>query len=216
MFTTAIFDLDGTLINSLTDLANACNYALNKFNYPPHELNKYKYFVGNGIYKLVERSVPEGLKDKNNVLKVKAIFDEYYAQHSMDNTRPYEGIIELIKTLKANNINRAVLTNKADPYAKEIVKNFFGDLIPTVVGQKPENKTKPAPDGVYDIIKILGINKEECIFIGDSNVDIQTANNAKIKSIGVLWGFRTKEELQAAGATYIVETPKEISNIILM
>lgn len=208
-----IFDLDGTLINSIEDLAFAANYALEKNGFPVHDTDKYYYFVGNGIQKLIERAVPENT-DKDVIMKVKNDFSDYYNLHYIDKTKPYDGILELIKELKNKGVKTAVASNKPDFFTKIIVSHFFGDSFDFVQGQKDDIPKKPSPEIVYSILNELKTSKEDAVFIGDSNVDIFTAKNSGLKSIGCLWGFRTEEELQNAGADYIIAHPNEILYIL--
>lgn len=215
MYRLAIFDLDGTLLNSIGDLMSACNVALAHFNYPLHEEKDYKQFVGNGIYKLVERALPIEDRGEECVKEVKAVFDAYYKEHSLDQTRPYEGIIELLTALKAEGIPCCVLTNKAQAYAKELVKHFFGDLVQEVIGQREGIPTKPNPIGVIQLLESYKVEPSECIYVGDSNVDIKTAENAGVDAIGVLWGFRDEKELKEAGATYLAKDTHMLKTQIL-
>ena len=210
-----IFDLDGTLLNSIADLGNACNVALKQFGYPLHEEAAYKKFVGNGIYKLVERSLPKEVQDEENVLRVKAVFDAYYKEHSLDETKPYPGILELLSTLKAQGVYCGVVTNKAHAYAVELVQQFFGDNIDETLGQREGIPTKPHPQSVQEMMAHFNVGPEVCLYIGDSNVDIQTAKAAGIPSIGVLWGFRDEAELKGEGADYIVKDAKALETLIL-
>ena len=215
MFKIAIFDLDGTLLNTIDDLANACNYALKEFSFPIHEVNKYKIFVGNGIYKLVERAVPNDKRDKETVLKVLGLFTDYYNKHMMDVTKPYEGIIELLDEIKRRNIKLAVVSNKKHEFTLEIVKKYFGNKFDMVIGHRENYKEKPDPTSVLEVLEEFSIEKSNCIYVGDSNIDIITANNAGVKSVGVTWGFRDEEELSKEGATYIVNNIKELRDIII-
>lgn len=214
MYQLAIFDLDGTLLDTISDLSTACNVALETFGYPLHREETYKTYVGNGIYKLVERSLPLEARKEENVLRVKEVFDAYYKAHSLDQTKPYVGIINLLKNLKKQGISCGVVTNKAHPYAVELVKLFFGDLIEHTVGQREGIPTKPHPQGVLEMMMHFKVPHEACIYIGDSNVDMQTAQAAQLKSIGVLWGFRSREELIQSGATYLVENTEQLEAII--
>lgn len=215
MFKVAIFDLDGTLLNTLDDLANACNYALNKFSFPTHEVEKYKTFIGNGIYKLVERAVPDNKKDKETVGKVLEVFSDYYNEHMMDMTKPYDGIINLLDELRMKGIKLAVVSNKKHEFTMEIVKKYFGNRFDIVFGHRDNYKEKPDPSSVLEVIDKFNILKSECIYIGDSNVDIMTAKNARVKCIGVSWGFRGKEELANEGANYLADNTTELKNIII-
>lgn len=215
MIKLVVFDLDGTLLNSITDLGNACNVALKQFGYPLHDEQAYKKFVGNGIYKLVERSLPKEARNQENVLKVKAIFDAYYKAHSLDETRPYPGIELLLMKLKEKGIHCGVVTNKAHEYAVELTQRFFADTIEKTLGQREGIPTKPHPQGVLEMMTYFQVEPSECLYIGDSNVDIQTAKAAGVTSIGVLWGFREAKELENEGANYLAENVKDLEKIIL-
>ncbi|MFU7516810.1 HAD family hydrolase [Clostridium sp. HCS.1] len=215
MFKVAIFDLDGTLLNTLDDLANACNYALNKFSFPTHEVRKYKTFIGNGIYKLVERALPDDKKDKETVENVLEVFSDYYNEHMMDMTKPYDGIINLLDQLRMKGIKLGVVSNKKHEFTIEIVNKYFGDRFNIVFGHRENYKEKPDPSSVLEIIEKLDVLKSECIYIGDSNVDVITARNSGIECIGVSWGFRGKEELAKAGADYLADNIIELRDIII-
>ena len=205
MYKLMIFDLDGTLLDTLEDLANASNYALNKFDFETHEVQQYKTFVGDGVYKLIERIVPESHRQEETLLKVKEAFHSYYNEHNRDYTKPYEGSVEVLKYLRENGIHTAVVSNKPHSFTVKLVEELFGNSIEIAYGQRDGIATKPDPSTVLEVIDHFGVAKEECIYIGDTNVDIFTGKNAGVKTIGVLWGFRTKEELVSAGADYIIE-----------
>lgn len=215
MIKLVIFDLDGTLLNSITDLGNACNVALSRCGYPLHDEVAYKKFVGDGIYKLVERSLPEEARDERQVLKTKAVFEAYYKDHSLDETKPYSGIVDLLKTLKETGIACGVVTNKAHTYAVQLVQKFFDETIDQILGQREGIPTKPHPQSVEEMMKCFNVLPSECLYIGDSNVDIQTAKAAGVRSVGVLWGFRGEEELKQEGADYLVESVSELEALIL-
>lgn len=216
MIKAAIFDLDGTLLNTLEDVVNACNYALKKCNFKTHSIEEYKVFVGDGRSKLIERIVPDEYKGNDEVKnKVLRLFDEYYSGHMLDMTKPYEGICEMLKSLKEKGVKLAVVSNKPDEFVGGIVKKYFGDTFEIVHGQRTNYPVKPDPTTVYEVIESFGIKLNESIYVGDSNVDIYTAKNAKVKSIGVAWGFRGEEELREAGADYIVYDSNEITELIL-
>ncbi|MGL4772477.1 MAG: HAD family hydrolase [Clostridium sp.] len=215
MFKGVIFDLDGTLLNTIDDLANACNYALERSNFPTYEVERYKTFVGNGRTKLIEAIIPLEKKNSKTINDVLALFDEYYGKHMVDMTKPYEGIIELLEVLNEKGIKTAVVSNKPHEFAGEVVKEFLGDRIVTVFGHRQGYKAKPNPDTVLEVINDFNLDKSEILYVGDSNVDIITAKNAGVKSIGVLWGFRTEEELKAEGATFIANNIKELREIIM-
>lgn len=209
-----IFDLDGTLINSIEDLADATNYALSKNGYSIHPLDKFYYFVGDGILKLIERAVPDGIKNKDEVFKVKKDFSDYYEKHFADKTKPYDGIQDVLKEISENGIIIAVASNKAEEFTKKIIDNIFTNQINMVVGQIDNIPKKPAPDMVHKILNYYNIDKKDAIFVGDTNIDILTAKNSGLTSVGCLWGFRTKQELSDAGADYIIANPHELINIL--
>lgn len=215
MIKAVIFDLDGTLLNTLEDLANASNFALRSCGYNEHPIKDYIRFVGSGRYILMKRILPE--EDKNNeeaIEKVLKLFDEYYGEHMHDTTKPYDGIYELIKELKIKNIKLAVVSNKPDEFAGETVNRYFENDFEITYGQRPNHAVKPDPKTVYEVMEYLNVTKEECIYVGDSDVDMKTAQNAGVKSIGVAWGFRGEEELKSAGADYIIRTPQELVNLL--
>ncbi len=212
MFKLAIFDLDGTLLNSLEDIADASNYALEKMGYPKHELYKFNYFVGNGVMELCRRILPEG--EKHNAEKICQYFAEYYREHSNDKTIVYDGIKETLENLHSRGIKLAVASNKVHEFSVSMVKEYFGDVFDVILGNSPERPKKPEPQIIYEIMKITGFSKEETIFIGDSDVDILTSKNAGIKSIGCVWGYRGREELENSGADFIADSPSDILNII--
>lgn len=215
MIRLVIFDLDGTLLDTIADLSQACNVALAHFGYPLHDIKAYKKFVGNGIYKLVERSLPQDARDEANVKRVKAVFDDYYKVHSLDQTKPYPGILNLLETLHQKGIQCGVVTNKAHDYAVELMKQFFRSQIDYTLGQREGIPTKPHPYSVLEMMTHFNVTPEECLYVGDSNVDIQTAKAAKLASIGVLWGFRDEKELQEEGATYLVKDAKALEACIM-
>lgn len=215
MYQLAVFDLDGTLLNSLEDLACACNYALKQCNFNTHETEAYKKFLGNGVYKLIECALPAERRDEETIIKVKKIFDAYYDAHNADYTRPYEGIVEMLQTLKENGVQTAVVSNKPHAFAKQLVNTIFKENIAITYGQREGVQTKPDPTTVLEVIAYFNKEKDQCIYIGDSDVDIYTAKNAQIQSIGVLWGFRTEEELREAGADFIVTDVKQLLKYIL-
>lgn len=210
----AIFDLDGTLVDSLGDLADACNNGLKKMGYPVHELEKYRYFVGDGVLKLVERILPEDKRSEENISALKAEFDSYYNVHYADKTHPYDGIVSLLDALSAKGVKLAVASNKPDEFTKSVVKVFFEGKFDMVLGKCPDTEKKPAPDILLKIMDALDVSADETVMIGDTNVDIRTAKNAGVSSIGCLWGFRTMEELEQAGADHIVSSPNEILKYI--
>lgn len=212
-YSTFIFDLDGTLLDTLLDLANAVNYAMRSMGYPERSVDEVRSFIGNGIRMLIRRAAPQKISDADYE-KTLAIFTEYYLEHIADFTKPYDGIIDVVNTLKSKGCKVAVVSNKADKAANKVVQDFFGDMFDIVVGKRDEFPSKPAPDSVLYVIKTLFAEKSGCIYIGDSEVDVQTAHNAGLPCIGVTWGNRDLAELEAAGAEYIAQKPKEILMVI--
>lgn len=207
--TTIIWDLDGTLLNTLEDLTDSVNYMLSIHNYPQRSIEEIRSFVGNGLAKLTERALPDTVtpEEYNTCLSE---FKAYYKMHMQDKTGPYEGILDVLKTLQTKGYHMAVVSNKADAAVKELIPIYFGDLLPVAIGDMEGREKKPAPDSVYEAMKQLGVTKEECIYIGDSDVDVNTAKNSGIPGIAVLWGFRTKEQLEAVGATTFAEKPEDL------
>lgn len=215
MIKAVIFDLDGTLLDTLEDLANACNYALRSCGYKEHDVKEYVRFVGSGRYVLIQRILPEVDRENKEVInKVLALFDQYYGEHMIDTTKPYDGIIDMIDELKKNDIRLAVVSNKPDEFAGEVVKKYFGDKFEITYGQRVNHAVKPDPRTIYEVIDYLKVSKKECVYVGDSDVDMITAKNANVKSIGVAWGFRGKDELINAGANYIIGDPSELLELI--
>lgn len=209
-----IFDMDGTILNTLEDLKNATNYSLRQFGMPERSLEEVRMFVGNGIRKLVERAVPAGTSEEK-IAQVFDVFLEYYEIHSADNTSPYPGILELVEKLKKSGIKTAVSTNKADVPAQELGREYFNGIFDLIVGQQDGLKVKPAPDSVNKILTILDIQKKDAIYIGDSDVDVQTAKNSGLDFIGVSWGFRGREFLEKNGAKNIVDNANEILDLVI-
>ncbi len=215
MIKAVIFDLDGTLVDSVADLCNSCNFALGKYGFPQHELYKYNYFVGNGMTTLIERVIPKEALNKETFQKVYDTFIEHYSSNYLVNTAPFEGIKESLKTLKENGIKLAVLSNKKDEFTKKIAKELFGDLFDVVSGKKEGYPLKPNPDSTIMVLNSLGVTAKECAFLGDSGVDMITAVNSGCVPVGVLWGLRTEEELKNSGAKYLIHNPTEIAPFIL-
>lgn len=212
-----IFDLDGTLLNTIADLAHSTNYALNQLGYPTHEIEKYNFMVGNGINKLFERALPEGEKTEENVLCVRKEFVPYYDLHNADDSRPYLGIPELLDHLQASDIQIAVASNKYQAATQKLVDHYFPEIrFSAVFGQREGVNVKPDPTIVYDILEIARIAKEDVLYVGDSGVDMQTAANAGITACGVTWGFRPRTELEEFNPSYIVDTAEEIKSLILL
>lgn len=214
MKNTVIFDLDGTLLNTLDDLCDSTNRALKEFSLPVRSLDEVRRFVGNGIRLLIERAVPKGT-EKELTDKVYDFFCIDYKKNMENKTAPYPHIIEMLKEVKDAGFKAAIVTNKADFAAQTLCKRFFGEYIDVIVGSVPERRNKPYPDGVYFALKCLNSKKEETVFVGDSDVDIKTAKNAELYPIGVLWGFRDKKNLEEAGVKTFANTPQELAKQIL-
>ena len=211
-----IFDLDGTLLNTIADLAHSTNYALNKLGYPTHEIETYNFMVGNGIDKLFERALPEEEKSKENVLRVRKEFVPYYDIHNADDSRPYPGIPELLSYLQDAGVQIAVASNKYQAATQKLVDHYFPEIhFTAVLGQREGVKVKPDPIIVSDILEIAKVAKEEALYVGDSGVDMQTAANAGVTACGVTWGFRPRTELEEFNPSYIADTAGEIKNLIL-
>ena len=209
MYNTYIFDLDGTLLSTLADLAASCNYALRTNGMPEHTEDDVRRFVGNGVKKLMERAVPDGLQ---NPLFDKAFADfrQHYMKHNLDTTRPYDGIMPMLEQLRLRGKQVAVVSNKFYAATQELCRHFFGDLVDVAIGEREDIRRKPAPDTVIEALRQLGANAEGAVYIGDSDVDIDTARNSGMPCISVMWGFRDKEFLIEHGASTLVATPQEI------
>lgn len=211
----AIFDLDGTLVNTIADLATAVNYALAQNNFPTHPMENYKMFVGNGINKLFERALLPTHATQENIDLVRADFLLYYSEHSNDFSRPYDGIMELLDELERRGVMLAVASNKYHQATVEVIKNFFPRInFVAVFGHRDNVAPKPEPQIVFDVLKIAGVTASEAIYIGDSGVDMQTAINSSVDAVGVTWGFRSVEELREFAPRYIVDTPVQILSCI--
>ncbi len=209
-----IFDLDGTLIDSLTDIALCMNEVLEKLNYPTHDINKYNYFVGDGALVLTQNALPKN-SSQEEINKVLEHFKELYDLGIHNNTKPYEGIRELLRALESSVLKVGILSNKPHAFTLKYAQKFFSDFtLEEVHGQKENVPKKPHPAGALDIANAFRLKPCEIVYVGDTATDIKTAKNAGMQSIGVLWGFRTKEELVENGADYIVETPQQIWDII--
>ncbi len=211
--TTVIFDLDGTLLDTLQDLADAVNYALRKEGMPERTIDEVRQFVGNGVRLLMIRAVPGG---ESNPLfeETFAQFKEYYGEHCNDNTKPYEGMIELLETLKSKGYSVAIVSNKIDFAVKELSALYFKGIVPVAIGEKEGVRRKPAPDTVREALKELGRIAEESVYVGDSDVDIETAKNAGMPCVSVLWGFRDREFLEEHGAKRYARTAEDVLKLV--
>lgn len=210
----AIFDLDGTILNTLEDLADSLNYALEESGYPKRTIDEVRQFVGNGIRKLMERGVPKGTS-KEAVDQVHERFTGHYKVHCADKTRPYDGIMEMLQDLRRAGCQTAVVSNKADYGVQELCGQYFKGMFDVAVGERPGILKKPAPDSVNEVLRLLDTDRQDAVYIGDSEVDIETAANAGMDHIIVDWGFRDEEFLKARGAKRMVSNPGEIEKIVL-
>lgn len=213
MYNTVIFDLDGTILNTLEDLADSVNYALGSFGYPLRSIDEVREFVGNGIKKLIERAVPCGT-DEQQTDKVLDVFKQHYGQNSDIKTKAYDGICEMISNLKKAGIKTAVVTNKAHFAAVPLCKKYFDGLIDVTIGEREGVRKKPYPDSVFEALEQLGASKQNTIYVGDSDVDINTAKNAGVDCVCVDWGFRSREFLIKSGATSIVSDAQSLYEFI--
>ena len=215
MFTHVIFDLDGTLMDTLEDLADATNWVCEQHGWPTHPLEAYKYFVGNGASKLLERAIPYEVEWTQELhTQVLEEFTLRYTAHKADKTRVYPGMPELLKRLREEGIPTAVLTNKPHWAAIPVVEQYLPGLLTTVQGALPDMPTKPDPTLLHRLMEGIGAKPETTLFVGDSNVDIRTAKNGGLTSCGVLWGFRTREELLGEGADHLASTADELADVI--
>lgn len=214
MYQFVIFDLDGTLLNTIDDLADAGNWVCRNHGWPTHSVQEYKRYVGNGMARLAARFSPEEWHTPEGVQAILDEFVPYYDAHKADKTAPYAGMPQALDRLRAAGVSMAVLTNKADELARPIVEGYYPGLFPVVQGALSGYPTKPDPTLLYKLMERMGADAGNTLFVGDSNVDIRTAKNGGLTSCGVLWGFRSRRELEEEGADFIVETPAELERLI--
>ena len=208
-----IWDLDGTLLDTLGDLAGSTNAALASCGLPARTTDEVRRFVGNGVRRLIERAVPAGT-DAETVGRVYDAFVAHYGAHSRDTTRPYDGVPELLDALLARGVKLAIVSNKIDFAVRELSRAYFGDRMQVAVGDAPDRRRKPAPDSVLEAMRQLGVTREETVYVGDSDVDVETARNAGVTCCAVSWGFRPEESLRAAGAERIAASPAQLLSIL--
>ena len=208
-----LFDLDGTLLNTLQDLADATNAALAAYGLPVRTVDEVRRFVGNGVRLLMERAVPGGAQHPQ-FEAILAYFKEYYAAHCRVNTAPYPGVLPMLETLQAAGVPAAVISNKFDGAVKQLAAAYFGTRVALAVGEKPGVRKKPAPDAVLHALEQLGVAPQRAVYIGDSDVDVATARNAGTDGIAVCWGFRSRQELEEAGAARIARSPEELLRML--
>lgn len=208
-----LFDLDGTLLDTIEDLTASTNHALRKFSLPERSVDEVRSFVGNGVRRLMQQAVPTNTSDEL-FEEIFAAFKDYYFKHSYDYTLPYPGIMPLLSELKKKGLKLGIVSNKWHTAVQELSRCFFSDLIEVAIGESETTPRKPNPEGVFAALKALGCNAEEALYVGDSNIDIMTAQNAGIKCISVTWGFRDEEFLKAHHAETLIHTPQELLAII--
>ena len=215
MYQTVIFDLDGTLLDTIQDLADAGNWVCRRNGWPEHSVAAFKKMVGGGIPNLVRQFSPEDSRSSLLLMNTISQFNAYYGAHNLDKTRPYDGIPELLARLKEQGITMAVYSNKADAFSREIVEHFFPDTFQLVRGHVKGMPVKPDPAGIHSILQELSAEADRTVFVGDSDVDVYTGHNGGLSVCGVTWGFRGRQELQSAGADRLADTPEELEQYLL-
>ena len=210
-----VFDLDGTLLNSLEDLADSANWVLEQHGFPTHPVDAYRYFVGDGVRKLIERILPQEERTEARIEQCRQEFVAYYKVHMEDKTSVYEGITELLVELKNRGLKIAVATNKVHIAVKPLMEKYFPEIrFDSMIGQREGIPVKPAPQIMFDILRETGCEPSEALHVGDTATDMQLAHNAGVTPVGVLWGYRPLKELQEAGAKFIIEKPEELLGLV--
>lgn len=210
---TLIFDLDGTLLDTLLDLCDSANYALKECNFPERNITEIKNFIGNGVEMLIRRAVPKDTEEPK-IQECLSLFKIHYLHNSRNLTKPFKGIIQMLQNLKKKGFKTAVISNKFDRAVKKLCDDYFCGLIDAAIGESVDTPPKPSPDGINKILKLLNSDKNKSIMIGDSEVDIETAKNAGIYSIGVLWGYRDEKTLTDAGVDELADSPERLEMIL--
>lgn len=213
MYKSVIFDLDGTLLNTLGDLAASVNHALKSCGYPERTIAEVRAFIGNGVVKLMQRATPDGIGQQDFDRCFEA-FRTHYLDHMFDTTMPYDGILPLLDALRADGIQTAVVSNKLHSGVVGLCKDFFGDRLTCAFGVLDESERKPSPANVFKAMKQMNVNAADCVYVGDSEVDVQTANNAGLDCIAVTWGYRNLDVLKKNNPKYIIDSPEEILPIV--
>ena len=208
-YQTVVFDLDGTLLNTLDDLAASTNYALRTHDMPERTVDEVRRFVGNGVKKLMERAIPEGL-DNPQFEDTYACFRQHYLVHNLDTTRPYPHILDMLDGLKRQGKHLAVVSNKFYAATQDLCRHFFGQYISVAIGERENIRKKPAPDTVLEALRQLGVGRDGAVYVGDSDVDIDTARNCGMPCLSVLWGFRSRPFLLEHGATTLIDSPLQL------
>lgn len=208
-----VFDLDGTLLDTLTDLAASTNYALRSCGMPEHSIDDVRRFVGNGVRMLMTRAVPDG-ESNPRFDEAFSVFRQHYMQHCLDTTCPYPGIMDALARLKEKGMMLAIVSNKMQAATEELRQHFFSQYIDVAIGESAAIRKKPAPDTVNEALRLLGISHEEAIYVGDSDVDIDTARAAMMPCASVLWGFRNRQFLLNHGATRLLSSPEELLSLV--
>ena len=212
-YNTIIFDLDGTLIDTLYDLADSINQALAQLSLPTHSVDSYRLRIGDGARQMISRALPDGRADLIDTAQ--KMQQAYYLEHCYDHTQPYPGIVDTLELLKGQHLKLAVLSNKPDSFTQQMVPHIFADgLFDLVVGHRPEFPLKPDPASALDIARRLGVQPAETAFVGDSAMDMQTANSAGMFAVGVAWGFRSRQELQDNGCEVLIEHPRDLPSAL--
>ena len=210
-----IFDLDGTLLNTIADLAQSTNHALQALGYPTHQTEEYNLMVGNGINKLLERALPQEEQNEENIQRMRSYFIPHYDAHNADLSAPYPGVVKLLETLQEQGLQLAVASNKYQAATEKLVKHYFPQInFVAVLGQREGVEVKPSPVIVEDILSQSGADKKDVLYVGDSGVDMQTAINAQVEACGVTWGFRSRKELASFSPAHIVDKAEEIMALI--
>lgn len=213
MINTVIFDLDGTLLNTLEDLTDSVNFAMEKMGVPLHTIEEVRMMVGNSVNYLIEKALPEG-SSAEEINRCIEVFENHYHDNMRNKTAPYDGIIQMLSALKAKGYKMAVVSNKSDGFTKALVKDFFGEFITQATGRSADIPRKPAPDSVLRTMSVLDSESRETVYVGDSEVDVMTARNAGVPCIGCLWGFRDEATLKAEGAAAIISEPTKLLEAI--
>ena len=208
-----IFDLDGTLLDTLDDITDSVNHTLRQFGYPPRTREEIRRFVGNGAVKLIERALPYTVEPER-FGEVYRAYDAYYTAHQRDKTKPYPGVCDLLRDLRARGLCTAVLSNKQDNAVRPLCAHYFPGLLDAATGPADGRRTKPAPDGIEYLEQLLGVTARQTVYVGDSQADVQTGLNAGVRTVAALWGFRSRADLAAAGARYFAKNAADILKFV--